>query len=91
MDWPNLLAAWGPAAPLILFFLKSHYDMVYKVFPNAIEEIKLALRRQERRAEQRHDEMVKLQLRSNETLEEIAEEILHRRKTQRRPKRPASE
>lgn len=33
MDWTTICAAWGPAIPMLVFFLKCHRDLIYTVIP----------------------------------------------------------
>ena len=61
MDWSSLALAWGPAIPILVVMLKAHHDVIYKVFPNAIKEIRREIKEGAKRADRRHREHVALQ------------------------------
>lgn len=54
MDWQAALIAWGPAIPMLFFFLRAHRDIVYKIVPRGLNLIKATMRETEERAENRH-------------------------------------
>lgn len=68
MDWMTLAAAWGPAFPVLFVLLKAHYDVIYKVFPNGIREIKNAIQDGNRKSAARHREHIAWQKRVVELL-----------------------
>lgn len=58
MDWTQIVMAWGPSIPIVLFLLKVHRDFVYKIVPGHLRLIRKELHRQERRAAERHREFM---------------------------------
>lgn len=68
MDWIQLLSAWGPAAPLLYILLKAHNDVVYTVFPKAVEDIMKAIKAGNDKAERRHRDHLMWQKRLFELL-----------------------
>lgn len=61
MDWETWLMNWGPAAPLLLIFVKSHYDLVHKIIPQGLKAITTSTAKHERSARRRHAEHIALQ------------------------------
>lgn len=58
MDWEKLLYNYGPVAPIVLILLKAHWDLVYKLHPDAVKTITKALNDQREHADRRHKQTV---------------------------------
>lgn len=56
MEWSQMAMGWGPAIPLILYFLHMHRQLVEVQIPRAIEILTCELHHGLERAEERHRE-----------------------------------
>lgn len=57
-DWLTVLVAWGPAAPMLLFFLHLHRDVINRVIPGGFKLIQSEMIRQGRESAKRHREHI---------------------------------
>lgn len=89
MDWTQLAVTWGPSIPIVLFLLKVHRDLVYKIVPHHLRILRKEVRRSERNAAQRHHEFM-LALQAYEAAHARRAASASRRSRAKPPPRPDS-
>jgi len=77
MDWTQMAMGWGPAIPLVLYFLHMHRQLVEVQIPRAIEMLTSELKHGLDRAEQRHQEHLS-------AVEQIRNEMRAKKKARKR-------
>lgn len=60
MDWEAWAMGWGPAIPFAAILAKGFSHLVYQVIPNGFKSLESIQKENDRKAEQRHEEHMRL-------------------------------